>query len=99
MLRASWRKRPYSMGMSVKERFGDQVMIIGALSGRGPLPLIKVPPNVKINAHRYIYDVLVPLVEKEIPKLYTGEAEKVFIHHDRAWSHTTRKTQQYAAGP
>lgn len=45
-------------------RFGDHFMIIGALSVRGPLKLVKVPPNVKINEARYISDILIPLVEK-----------------------------------
>lgn len=71
-------------------------MVIGAMSGREPLPLMKVPAKVKINAERYIVDVLRPLVEKEIPKLYPGEEEKVYIHHDKASSHTAKKTQQYA---
>ena len=80
------------------ERFGDQLMIIGAISGRGVLPLMKVPPNVKINADRYVEDVLKPLVQREIPKLYPGEEEKVFIHHDAASSHTAKKTQRYMEG-
>jgi len=69
---------------------------IGALSGRGPLPLIRIPQNTKINADRYIADVLTPLVEKDIPKLYPGEEDKVFIHHEKASSHTAKKTRQYA---
>jgi len=70
-------------------------MIVGALSGRGILPLIKVPSNVKINADYYVKYVLKPIIEKFIPSLYPSEVHKIFLHHDKASSHTTSKTQQY----
>ncbi len=35
-----------------KKRFGKQSMMIEALSGRGHLPLMKVPPNAMRNAER-----------------------------------------------
>ncbi len=35
-----------------KEKFFEQVKMIGALSGSGPLPLVKVPPNAMRNAER-----------------------------------------------
>jgi hypothetical protein len=89
---------PISWVCEKSESFGEQLMVIGALSGRGPLPLMKVPKNAKINADRYIDTVLRPIVEKEIPKLYPGEEEKVFIHHDKATSHTAKKTVHYANG-
>jgi hypothetical protein len=34
------------------EKFLEQVMMIGGLSGSGPLPLMKVPPNAMRNAER-----------------------------------------------
>ena len=71
-------------------------MIVGALSGRGVLPLIKVPRNVKINADYYIQHVLKPICEIHLPKLYPGELHKVFVHHDAASSHTAKKTDAYA---
>jgi len=40
------------------ERYGDKIMVVGANSGRGTLPLIKVPPNVKINSKYYVDHVL-----------------------------------------
>jgi hypothetical protein len=71
-------------------------MVVGAISGRGTLPLIKVPQNVKINAKYYIDHVLKPILETHIPKLYPGETSKVYLHHDAASSHTARLTQAYA---
>lgn len=79
-----------------KEKFSDKFMVVGAISGRGTLPLFKVPPNVKINAQYYIEHVLKPLVECHIPKLYGEDSSKVFIHHDAASSHTARLTAAYA---
>jgi hypothetical protein len=70
-------------------------MIIGAVSGRGILPLIKVPSNVKINADYYIKHVLKPILEYEVPKKCPGELDKVFFHHDKASSHTAAKTMEY----
>jgi hypothetical protein len=70
-------------------------MIVGAISGRGVLPLIKVPPKAKVNADYYISYVLKPLLEIELPKLYPNDLHKVFLHHDKASSHTAIKTQEY----
>ena len=35
-------------------------------------------------------------MEDEIAKLYPGEANKVFVHHDAASLHTSMKTSLYA---
>lgn len=78
------------------EKFGEKFMVVGALTGRGVVPLFKVPPNVKINSTYYIDHVLKPLIEVYLPRIYPGEMNKVFIHHDAASSHTSRLTTQYA---
>ena len=77
------------------ESFANGFMIVGAITGRGVLPLIRVPPKAKINADYYIDYVLKPLLEKELPKLYGKDMNKVFLHHDKASSHTAHKTQVY----
>ena len=79
-----------------QERFGDKFMVVGARRGRGVLPLVKVPKNVKINAEWYIGRVLKPLLEVEVPKLYGEDTHKVFVHHDAASSHTAWITTAYA---
>ena len=78
------------------ENFTKGFMVVGAICGRGVLPLIKVPAKSKINAQNYIDFVLKPLLEVEIPKLYPAEVNKVFVHHDKATSHTTSLTTKYA---
>lgn len=70
-------------------------MVVAGITGRGPLPLIKVPKNVKVNAHYYIENVLKPYLEKEVPKLYPGEEANVILHHDKASSHTAKLTKEY----
>jgi hypothetical protein len=70
-------------------------MINGAAFGRGILPLIKVPSNVKINVDYYIKYVLKPLLEYEVLKRYLGELDKVFFHHVKASFHYAEKTMEY----
>ena len=46
------------------EKLSEKFMVVGALSGRGPLLLIQVPPKVKINAEYNVEHVLKPLLEE-----------------------------------
>ncbi|UYV66089.1 IKK1 [Cordylochernes scorpioides] len=69
-------------------------MVVGVMTGRGVLPLIKVPSKVKVNSEFYIECVLKPVIE-QLKDLYPGEMDKVFLHHDKASSHTSNKTQQF----
>lgn len=78
------------------ETFGQKIMVAGILTGKGVIPLIKVPEKIKINADIYIDYILRPLVEIELPKLYPNELSKIFIHHDKAPSHTSKKVANYA---
>lgn len=77
------------------ERFGEKVMAVGVLTGRGAVPLFFVPPGAKVNSDVYIDHVLRPLVEKHLPALYPGEMHKVWVHHDGAKAHTSKKTQAF----
>ncbi|UYV73899.1 ANKEF1 [Cordylochernes scorpioides] len=76
------------------ETFPKGFMVVGVMTGRGVLPLIKVPSKVKVNSEFYIECVLKPVIE-QLKDLYPGEMDKVFLHHDKASSHTTNKTQQF----
>lgn len=80
-----------------KEKFSDKFMVVGAMTGRGVLPLIPVRSNCKINSKYYVDNVLKRLLEVEVPKLYPNETHKVFVHHDAASSHTAKFTHAYAA--
>jgi hypothetical protein len=79
-----------------KDNFRKSFMVVAAITGRGTLPLIRVPSKVKVNADYYISHVLRPLLEVHLPKLYPGELSKVVVHHDLATSHSSKKTQAYA---
>ncbi|UYV61587.1 hypothetical protein LAZ67_1005417 [Cordylochernes scorpioides] len=76
------------------ETFPKGFMVVGVMTGRGVLPLIKVPSKVKVNSEFYIECVLKPVTE-QLKDLYPGEMDKVFLHHDKASSHTSNKTQQF----
>ena len=67
-------------------------MVVGAISDRGVLPLIKVPQNTKINSKYYIDHVLKPIIEQHLVSLYGQDISKVFIHLNAAPSHTSKKT-------
>ncbi|UYV71857.1 IKK1 [Cordylochernes scorpioides] len=76
------------------ETFPKGFMVVGVMTGRGVLPLIKVPSKVKVNSEFYIECVLKPVIE-QLKDLYPGEMDKVLLHHDKASSHTSNKTQQF----
>jgi hypothetical protein len=78
-----------------RDTFPNGFMIVGIITGRGVAPLIKVPSKTKINAIFYKEHVLKPLIEKILPTIYPNELDQVFVHHDKATSHTARVTQDY----
>jgi hypothetical protein len=86
---------PESWTCEKVETFSPKLMVVGIITGRGTVPLIQVPPKVKINSQYYIDNVLKPLVEIYLPNLYPNELDKVFVHHDAAPSHTSRLTTDY----
>ena len=71
------------------------MIIVAVVTGRGVGPLFWVPPNCKINSTYYITYILKPLVDDFLPKIYPGELNKVFVHHDKASSHVSRLTTDY----
>jgi hypothetical protein len=71
-------------------------MVVGAMCGKGVIPFIKVPPKVKVNSKMYIEQILKPILEVHIPRIYGDEVNKVIVHHEQASSHTSKKTQAYA---
>lgn len=89
-------KIDHAFGTPKTEKFSEKFMVVGAMTGRGVVPLIRVPPNVKVNSQYYIDNVLKPLLEEHVAALYPGETEKVFVHHDAASSHTSKATAAYA---
>lgn len=75
-------------------QFGKKIMVVGIMTGRGVLPLIRVPSKTKIDSNRYMDHVLTPLITDWLPMLYPGEMNKVFVHHYGATLHTSRHTQE-----
>ena len=77
------------------ERWPKGFMVVGGMTGRGTLPLLRVEKNVKVTAEYYVEKVLKRYLEVEVPKIYPGEVSKVMFHHDKASSHTANLTTQY----
>ena len=77
------------------ESFAKSFMVVGIITGRGTVPLFRVPSSVKINAQYYIDYVLKPLFTMHLPRLYPNEMDKVYFHHDKASSHTANLTTAY----
>ena len=78
------------------ENFCDTFMVVGALTGRGTLPLIQVPKNVKVNVEWYVKEVVRPLLEVHLRRLYPGEWDKMRVDHGRDPSHPAFVSQLYA---
>ena len=80
---------PESWIFEKDESFKKCFIFVGILTGKGTIPLIRLPSEVKINAQFYVDYVLKPLFTEHLPKLYRNEMDKVFFHHDKASSHTS----------
>jgi len=61
------------------ESFPKGFMVVGGITGRGPLPLMRIPKNTKISSETFLKYVLRPLMKKHLPKIYPNEMDKVFI--------------------
>lgn len=79
------------------ELSNKKVMVLAIMTGRGVIPLKFVPPKTKINSNYYCDEVLKPLIQSWLPKLYPEGLEKVFVHHDAAPSHVSKKTTDIMA--
>ena len=79
------------------ERFSKSFMVVGIISERGTVSLLGLlwPARVKINAEYYVKYVLKPLFSDHLPRLYRNEFQKMFLHHDKASSHTANLTTSY----
>ena len=95
MLYKTRKSIPESWVFEKDKRFVKGFMVIGIITGRGTVPLFRVPTNVKICAEYYVTYVLKPLFTKYLPLLYPNEMDKVFFHHDKASSHTANDTTAY----
>jgi hypothetical protein len=88
-------KQQQTLVKECKESYPEGFMVVGCMTGLGTVPLFKVSKNVKINSAYYVNHVLRPIFEIHLPRIYGEELYKVFFHHDKATSHTSRLTEQY----
>jgi len=78
-----------------KESYPKGIMVVAGFSYKGKLAIRKVPPNVKINSQFYQREVLDPIFHHDIPSFYGEDLGNVFLHQDKASSHTSRSTTAY----
>ena len=71
----------------------SSVMVWGAISEEGKLPLVFIEPGVKVNKEYYIHDVLVPHLLPEARKLFGGE--DFCFQQDSAPAHKALLTQNW----
>jgi predicted nucleic acid-binding Zn ribbon protein len=67
-------------------------MVAMGISAGGQKGLHIVLETVKVNAESFINHILKRIEEKDIPRLYPGEENKVTIHLDSAGSHVCSET-------
>jgi hypothetical protein len=77
------------------ESFPQGFMIVAGYTYRGKLALHKVGKNVKVNAVYYQTNVLDQIYREQLPQLYGNDVRNVWIHQDKASSHTAKSTQAY----
>lgn len=80
------------------ECYPKKQMVVAGMTGRGTLPMLKIPGNAKCNAQNYVKYILKPYFEVHLPKLYPGEMNRILFHHDKASSHTAGLTMEYLRG-
>ena len=73
------------------------LMVVGIISGRGRVPLLRITVRVKINTDYYVNYVLKPLFSVHPPRFYPNEMDNFFLHHDKASSHTANLAISYLA--
>ena len=78
-----------------KEKFSKGFMVVAGYCARGKLKIHRVGKNVKVNAVYFQEKVMDPIFDQDIPRLYGDDSSKVWIHMDKASSHTARSSLRY----
>ena len=70
-------------------------MIIAGFCYNGKLIIRRVEKKAKVNSVYYQEKILSPIYLDEIPSLYGSEMNNVWIHQDKASSHTSTSTLRF----
>jgi hypothetical protein len=70
-------------------------MVAAGFSYNGKFNLHKVDPKAKVNSVYYQENVLTPIMRDEIPAMYGNETKNVWLHQDKASSHTSKSTATF----
>jgi hypothetical protein len=68
-----------------------KVMYVAGICMCGKTSMYFVPEKSKMNAEFFIKFILTPMIEKNIPRIYGHEKDKVILHFDSASSHVAKK--------
>lgn len=83
------------MEKNAQEFMAKKSMVVMGICWRGKSRAYIVEGSAKINADYLIQNILTPIFDKDIPKLYGDDAWKVVLHMDAAPSHFAKKTTQW----
>ena len=83
-----WKKLP-------RKSWPPHIMVAIGICWNGVSRAYIVPENRKVNADYFIQDILKPMIEEDIPRLYPGREKDVTWHMDSAPAHTAKKTYKW----
>ena len=75
-----------------RESFSKGFVVFAGYCYNGKLIIRRVEKKAKVNSQYYQDEVLTPIYHTEIPALYGRDKNKVWVHQDKASSHTSRST-------
>lgn len=78
-----------------KETFSRGFMIVAGFGYNGKLTLHRVDKKTKVNSVYYQSNVLEPIFKRDVPALYGARSNMVWIHQDKASSHTSASTRVF----
>ena len=78
-----------------REKFSKGFMVVGGFCARGKLPMHRVDSKAKVKAAYFQTNIMDPLYKTHIPHLYGRDTRNVWIHMDKASSHTARSSLAY----
>jgi len=89
-------RRPFKTGLRSASRSTPKNSCSPqGLSSKEIIRLYFVVPTSKVDQLFFFNKILKPIVEKNIPRLYLGEKQKVIPHFEPATSHTTPVIYEY----
>lgn len=84
--------RPTKLDTEMKAEVRQKIMFAAGVCARVVTGIYFFPPKSNVDHEFFIHNILKPIVEKYIPRLYAGEESRVVLPFDSAPGHTTKKS-------